>query len=201
MRRAVVVVLAGVLVLIPMAGAQAATKPYRTCAQVHKDYSLGIARSRTDAAAIASRGFDKPTTSTRLYRANKRLDKDKDGVICPVRTNEAPATPAGRPDPFTIQSTGMATVDAALKAEIVAGRMSEHQFRYLWTALYIFANNPGYYCPDYATPEGKAALLATQTTSGKLSSFGLDASHTAWAVEKLTQYLPMTCAAKGFPIA
>ncbi len=79
--------------------------------------------------------------------------------------------------------------------------MSEQQFRYLWTILYTFANNPAHYCPDYAVPENKAALLATNTTAAKLGAFGLDGSYQGWAAESLTRYLQMTCAAKGFTVA
>ena len=200
MRRFLIVVLTCALTVVPVAGAEAATAHYRSCKQLHQDHKWGVARNRTASSAIVAENYYRPKTSKRLYAANKKLDKDRDGVICPVKKKVTP-TPAPTPDPFTFQSTGMPTVDADLRAEIAAGRMNEHQFRYLWTVIHTFAVNPAHYCPDYAVPENKSALLAANTTAAKLAAFGLDASYQGWAAASLARYLQMTCAANGFTVS
>ena len=138
MRRAAVFIVACALAVVPVAGAQAATTHYRSCVQMHQDYKWGVARNPTASRAIVTAGNYRPKTSKRLYAANKKLDKDRDGVICPVKKATTP-TPASTPasDPFVIPAeAGIATVDADLRTEIGAGQMSEQQFRYLWTILY-----------------------------------------------------------------
>ena len=149
------------------------------------------------------RGHHWPKTSKQLYAANKKLDKDRDGVICAVRRR-----PPRRPlqPRLAIRSSSnrpafQRSMWKPLRGAIGAGRMSEQQFRYLWTILYTFANNTAHYCPDYAVPENKASLLATNTTAAKLGAFGLDGSYQGWAAESLARYLQMTCAAKGFTVA
>ena len=73
-----------VLVAVP-AEAATATK-YKNCTALHKKYQHGIAKK---GAKDKVRGSSKPVTTftvnTKVYNANKKLDRDKDGVACEKR--------------------------------------------------------------------------------------------------------------------
>jgi hypothetical protein len=61
--------------------AEGAAKHYKNCGAVHKRYPHGIAKSR----AAANRQVwvtGRPKISASLYKANKRLDRDHDGIAC-----------------------------------------------------------------------------------------------------------------------
>jgi hypothetical protein len=72
------------------APANAAPKHYSSCTAVHKVYSGGIAKTHTTKNTIKhSNGTTTKTAlkgkvkhSTSLYKVNKKLDRDKDGVLC-----------------------------------------------------------------------------------------------------------------------
>jgi hypothetical protein len=74
--------------LAPVLPAQAQTVSahhYSSCAEVHRVYSGGIAkagvnRNRVSGHYRALRGHVKHSTA--LYNANRRLDRDRDGVAC-----------------------------------------------------------------------------------------------------------------------
>jgi len=64
-----------------LAEAAAKIKTYPNCAALNKDYPGGAARS----ASVKNKGGKtryKPYVSKALYDANKRLDRDKDGIAC-----------------------------------------------------------------------------------------------------------------------
>lgn len=71
--------------VMPLASADAATKPkvYKSCTALNKAYPKGIARKGAKDKAVgghkAVTGFK---VNTALYNANKKLDKDKDGIAC-----------------------------------------------------------------------------------------------------------------------
>jgi len=56
-------------------------KTYKNCTAIHADYPGGIAK----AAGIKNKGGKtryKPHVSKALYEANKKSDRDKDGIAC-----------------------------------------------------------------------------------------------------------------------
>jgi hypothetical protein len=68
---------------------------YKNCALLNVKYPKGIAMSR----AAAARQKITPRVSASIYRAHKKLDKDKDGTVCEVKkisqvstVNSAPGT-------------------------------------------------------------------------------------------------------------
>jgi hypothetical protein len=76
--------LGALLVAVPlMVGTAAASSPrhFRNCTAVHTVYKHGIAKSRY-AASHATGLTGAPKVSRSLYRANKGLDRDHDGVAC-----------------------------------------------------------------------------------------------------------------------
>jgi hypothetical protein len=68
-------------VLLVAGSASASPRHFKNCTAVHKVYKHGIAKSRS-AAAHANGLTGRPKISKSLYLANKRLDRDKDGVAC-----------------------------------------------------------------------------------------------------------------------
>ena len=77
---------AGGSVAVTATPAEAAAKKYKNCTALNKKYKHGVAKK---GAKDKVRGKSKPVTnfkvSTAVYRANKKLDRDKDGVACEKR--------------------------------------------------------------------------------------------------------------------
>ena len=59
---------------------QAAAKVFRNCTELNKAYPGGVALP----GAVNSGGVTKkePKYDTALYKANKKSDRDKDGIAC-----------------------------------------------------------------------------------------------------------------------
>lgn len=66
--------------------AEAAAKVYKNCTELNKKYKHGVGRK---GAKDKVRGTTKKVTnfyvSTALYNANKKSDRDKDGIACEKR--------------------------------------------------------------------------------------------------------------------
>lgn len=70
--------------VIPSSAAPAAHE-YKNCTEIHKHWSGGIAkagvhRNKTPSGSRALKGTVKHDTA--LYNANRKSDRDKDGVAC-----------------------------------------------------------------------------------------------------------------------
>jgi len=62
-------------------GAATEAKVYKNCTELNKDYPGGVAKS----ASTKNKGGKtkhKPFASKELYEANKKSDRDKDGIAC-----------------------------------------------------------------------------------------------------------------------
>ena len=55
---------------------------YANCRALHRDWEHGVARSRAAANAEVRDGYGRPHVSRALYRANRELDANDDGVAC-----------------------------------------------------------------------------------------------------------------------
>ena len=70
------------LMLIPvfMPQSQAAAKTFKNCTELNKVYPGGVANP----GAVNSGGATKktPKSDKKLYEANKKSDRDKDGIAC-----------------------------------------------------------------------------------------------------------------------
>lgn len=63
------------------AEAKSKVKTYKNCTALNKDYKGGVAKS----SKIKNKGGKtkyKPHVSSKLYNANKKMDRDKDGIAC-----------------------------------------------------------------------------------------------------------------------
>jgi hypothetical protein len=87
LRRTSAVALPTVLLLsLPVATAQAkapAVVAYKNCTAVHAHYKGGIAKvGAKDVRKGGGHAKYKPVVSTALYNANKKSDRDRDGIAC-----------------------------------------------------------------------------------------------------------------------
>ena len=84
------VALTAAMLLGGATAADAAPKHYANCAAVHRVYSGGIAKPSVHRNTIKHSNGTKTYKalkgtvkhSTALYKANRKLDRDKDGVLC-----------------------------------------------------------------------------------------------------------------------
>ena len=70
-----------VLTLTLQSSVQAATS-FANCTAMHKKYPHGVAKSQAAADREVKDGYGHPKVSLALYRANRKLDANKDGVAC-----------------------------------------------------------------------------------------------------------------------
>lgn len=86
---------AAALAIAPTAPAMAASAPqvhvvtkvvtFKSCTALHKKYPGGVAKAGVKYNLVSGKkkAFKvKPKISTALYKANKKLDRDKDGIAC-----------------------------------------------------------------------------------------------------------------------
>ena len=79
---AVVAAVAGLGVYASGAQEAVGATQYRNCRAMHRDWEHGVARSRAAANAEVRDGYGRPHVSRALYRANRELDANDDGVAC-----------------------------------------------------------------------------------------------------------------------
>jgi hypothetical protein len=104
-----------------VAPAEAATK-YSSCTSLNKKYPSGVARTASAASKLDSK-YAKPKVSKSVYDANKKLDKKKSLVICPVvkkQTTDAYSSKWGTFETLTYSGFGddVIELDKALASGI-----------------------------------------------------------------------------------
>lgn len=79
-----VAVSAGVLLLLQASSASAApVRIFANCADMHQSYKGGVARPRAvDVRKGAGKARYAPVVNLALYNANKKSDRDEDGIAC-----------------------------------------------------------------------------------------------------------------------
>ncbi len=80
MKRLILAVISLGLVFLPIQTSQAAVKVFKNCTELNKVYPGGVALP----GAVNSGGATKkePKYNKALYVANKKSDRDKDGIAC-----------------------------------------------------------------------------------------------------------------------
>jgi hypothetical protein len=63
------------------ASAEEKAKTYKNCTELNKDYPGGVAQS-SDTKNKGGKTKKKPHVYKELYAANKKSDRDKDGIAC-----------------------------------------------------------------------------------------------------------------------
>ena len=80
MRTKLILALVSIVLTIPMSPSHAAAKVFKNCTELNKDYPGGVALP----GAVNAGGETKltPKFDKKLYEANKKSDRDKDGIAC-----------------------------------------------------------------------------------------------------------------------
>jgi hypothetical protein len=74
--------LLAVSLVILVSAPAGAVRHYANCTQLRRDHEYGVAKNRRAAQASEEEGYGYPRVSRRLYRANRDLDANDDGVAC-----------------------------------------------------------------------------------------------------------------------
>ena len=86
MKRFVVIGLTALLGLgawgVSPAGAATRYPTYKNCTEMHKRYKGGVARVGARDKRASGRARYKPYVNSGLYNANKKSDRDRDGIAC-----------------------------------------------------------------------------------------------------------------------
>jgi hypothetical protein len=77
---ALIAVLASLALMSGVGTADASVKHFRNCKAMHRVYIAGVAKTRRAARRVPDSSL--VYVNARLYRANKKLDRDHDGVAC-----------------------------------------------------------------------------------------------------------------------
>jgi hypothetical protein len=63
-------------------------KKFKNCTALNKEYSGGVAEKATSVnknkAGVLQESKNAPKVSSKIYKENKGLDRDKDGIACEV---------------------------------------------------------------------------------------------------------------------
>ena len=80
MRKVLVGAIAASILALPLSSATAAAKVFKNCTELNKVHPGGVALS----GAVNAGGVTKltPKYNKKLYEANKKSDRDKDGIAC-----------------------------------------------------------------------------------------------------------------------
>ena len=102
----------------------ALAKTFSTCASLNKAYSGGVAQ-KAGYKNVGGTLAKKPKVSSALYLANKKLDKDKDGIVCEVlkkavvKPKPTPTPTAAPETPLTLDNLEVSRVRALGVREVI----------------------------------------------------------------------------------
>jgi hypothetical protein len=69
---------------LAFAGPAEAVTDFSTCAQMHRTFKNGVAKSRLAAHRQERTGHKRPAVRPAVYRANRESDADRDGTACEI---------------------------------------------------------------------------------------------------------------------
>jgi hypothetical protein len=72
---------------LAFAGPAEAVTDFRSCAQMHRTFKFGVAKSVAAAHRQERSGHKKPAVRPAVYRINRESDRDHDGTACEVFVN------------------------------------------------------------------------------------------------------------------
>lgn len=71
--------------MLAFAGPADAVTDFAGCAQMHRTFKNGVAKSHAAAHRQERSGHKRPAVRPDVYRVNRESDADKDGTACEVR--------------------------------------------------------------------------------------------------------------------
>ncbi len=150
MRRLIAVVVTAMLLgLVP--AAQAEAKTFKNCTDLRKTYKYGVSLNKSAVNRGAGPIFV-PRVNAAVYRLNKKLDTDRDNIVCEVvRPRPKPADPVV-PEP-SATPTATPTPEPTRPATPTVSPTISPAPSTVSTRLRIYTGGPGSPVPDFATPE------------------------------------------------
>ena len=86
MRKYAIILLSLALITSFSSHSNAAAKKFKNCTELNKVYVGGISEKKSSAnknkAGVPQVSKNAPTVSAKIYKENKGLDRDKDGIAC-----------------------------------------------------------------------------------------------------------------------
>jgi hypothetical protein len=70
--------------MLAITGPADAATTFANCTAMHKTYKYGVAKSDAAADRQQKSGHYRPAVRPKVYTANKKSDRDKDGTACEV---------------------------------------------------------------------------------------------------------------------
>lgn len=70
--------------IVAVAGPAEAVASFGNCRQMHQTYKYGVARSAAAANRQQRADNYRPAVRPKIYKANSKSDRDKDGTACEV---------------------------------------------------------------------------------------------------------------------
>lgn len=87
--------LVSVALVAPAQALQPTAPRFASCESLLEDYPNGIARNNKARNQIVTQGFERPQVRKKIYKKNrKRLDRNRNGVLCEQATPEPVAPPS-----------------------------------------------------------------------------------------------------------
>jgi hypothetical protein len=177
--------------------AHAGPRKFNSCAELHKIYLYGVASSKGAAQGTDMRA---PVVNRAVYLANRKLDRDLDGVVCEV----PPAPGVATPSPSTtvptvaVTPTGVPEVDALIKGQAVSGTLTQDQATMLYTTTGAVMKNTGKYCPQWGEDVFRQGFLNNAATVRVLAAYRLGPELLPWFRSQLEQIVTMVCRYSGY---
>lgn len=199
MRRLLAVAL---LVSITLAGgtgvAQAAPAKFKTCDELRKKFEYGVASSK---GAAAGTDMQTPVVNRSVYIANRKLDRDLDGVACevPPVAGTPTVSPPAVPNVVVIP-TGVPEVDALVQAQANSGTLTQDQATMLYTVVGAIMKQPVQTCPSWGTDLFRQSFLNSAATVRVLAAYRLGSERLPWFRSQLEQITTMVCRYMGYPV-
>jgi hypothetical protein len=109
-------------------GAQAAPKAYKTCAELNKTYKYGVS-AKAKPRNVGAQAIFTPAVSLAVFNMNKKLDTDRDSIVCEVvRKVAAPSPTPGSADANN-DSTASVT-DRILRSYAASQQKSDYKIEF-----------------------------------------------------------------------
>ena len=202
----IVVALAGLGLMAgiatPAQAVQSSAKAYSNCDQLLKKYPNGVAKSKSAAAKAVKSGNARPKISASLYKTNgKRLDRDKDGVMCEqyVSVQESTATESEPETSGVIYfPTGLILIDVIYKNKADKGEISQEQANFIISYVRTIAKqNVSTLCGGWKSQTFQDAALDAFALPAVAASSKLPGQE-AWIREMAGLLTSSWCVDKGY---
>jgi len=199
-----VVVLVGAAGLVaPAQAAQPTGNKFASCAKLLDKYPNGVARNKKARNRAVKQGFERPQVRKKVYRKNrKRLDKDRDGVLCaqekPAMETPQETEPPANDSAVLYIPTGIRLVDVLYGAQAARGDISSEQavFVTAWAST-LGTQNVSQLCTNWRSRTFQNAFLDTVATSEVAASSNLPGQE-AWIRETGQMVTTMFCVDLGY---